>query len=642
MENAGRRRHGMDRLPSPDGRPEAGAAADRRGRDRDELPQRGPAAGRAARRPRTRFRMLLAPARFAAEEPQPLAGAATDRLDFDGPEGPLAARACWRSSPCRSSDPAGARWSSSASPERHYSDDELDLCTEFAALATTAADEAADGDAAAPCAARSIPNRAPTGPRWSISCSAGARNAGRDPEAQAAVGDARVHRRLRPAGAGVGGRSSRAASPTSSATRSISARPSRGARRTNSWCCCPDARSARRARWASGSAPRCAEHPLPVADGLADGQRRRGADAAGRAHAAADAGARRQGAGQGASLRRQPGAGGRRQRSLERRDRRRSGATLVIGNKNYSSWSLRPWLLMRHFGVDFEEVRAAARHAGVFQQRIGALLADGRVPALHVGRRSRSGIRWRSAKSANERWLGGRGWPSDPRARAAARSAACEMHSGFGALRAQMPMDCRPPAARAALGRRGAIATSRGSSSCGAPARSASATARASCAANSASSTRCSRRCACVSAAMARRLSRNARGYMETIFALPAMREWLAAAEAEPPRAVAADEAALQLVARSSRPAPVRRRPRRCRRGVSELCQRQPSSRSMRDQPAVACAPARPRAPASSAPRHRGIGRHHVHVGAVARDRRRRASAGLRRPSGSDTSDRPG
>ena len=50
---------------------------------------------------------------------------------------------------------------------------------------------------------------------------------------------------------------------------------------------------------------------------------------------------------------------------------------------------------------------------------------------------------------ANERWLGGRGWPADPRARSAARSAACEMHSGFGALRGQMPMQCnRQPAER--------------------------------------------------------------------------------------------------------------------------------------------------------------------------------------------------
>jgi glutathione S-transferase len=102
--------------------------------------------------------------------------------------------------------------------------------------------------------------------------------------------------------------------------------------------------------------------------------------------------------------------------------------TLVIGNKNYSSWSLRPWLLMRHFGLDFDEVLLPL-DTPEFQARIGHYSPTGRVPALLVD----GEVVWDSlaiCETVNERWLGGLGWPADPRARAAARSAACEMHSG--------------------------------------------------------------------------------------------------------------------------------------------------------------------------------------------------------------------
>jgi glutathione S-transferase len=114
--------------------------------------------------------------------------------------------------------------------------------------------------------------------------------------------------------------------------------------------------------------------------------------------------------------------------------------TLIVGSKNYSSWSLRPWLLLRHFGIDFEEV-VLPLDTPEYYQRIGDYSPTGRVPAMHVGDERI----WDSlaiCEVANERWLGGRGWPADHRARAAARSAAAEMHSGFGALRSQMPMDC--------------------------------------------------------------------------------------------------------------------------------------------------------------------------------------------------------
>lgn len=114
---------------------------------------------------------------------------------------------------------------------------------------------------------------------------------------------------------------------------------------------------------------------------------------------------------------------------------------LVIGNRNYSSWSLRPWLLLRHFGVPFEERRLALFTAD-YDREIGALSPTRQVPALHDA----GLVVWDSlaiCEYANERWLDGKGWPADREARARARSAAAEMHSGYAALRGQLPMNCR-------------------------------------------------------------------------------------------------------------------------------------------------------------------------------------------------------
>jgi len=114
--------------------------------------------------------------------------------------------------------------------------------------------------------------------------------------------------------------------------------------------------------------------------------------------------------------------------------------TLVIGDKRLSSWSLRAWLLLRHFDLPFEE-EVLPLDTPEYYRRIGQYSPSGRVPSLHVG----DEVIWDSLAIcgvAKGRWLGGRGWPGDPRARAAARSASCEMHAGFGALRAQLPMDC--------------------------------------------------------------------------------------------------------------------------------------------------------------------------------------------------------
>ncbi len=113
---------------------------------------------------------------------------------------------------------------------------------------------------------------------------------------------------------------------------------------------------------------------------------------------------------------------------------------LVIGNKNYSSWSFRPWLLLRHFAIDFDELRLPL-DSPQFSAEIGALSPTRRVPVLrHDGQ-----VIWDSlaiCEYANETWLDGAGWPSDRRLRALARCAAAEMHSGFADLRSQLPMNC--------------------------------------------------------------------------------------------------------------------------------------------------------------------------------------------------------
>ena len=115
--------------------------------------------------------------------------------------------------------------------------------------------------------------------------------------------------------------------------------------------------------------------------------------------------------------------------------------TLVIGNKNYSSWSLRPWMVLRTFGVPFDEVMLQL-DTPEFQAEIARWAPNRRVPALHDD----ALVVWDSlaiCEYLNERYLDGRGWPADVAARAHARSAAAEMHSGFTALRAQMPMNMR-------------------------------------------------------------------------------------------------------------------------------------------------------------------------------------------------------
>jgi len=114
---------------------------------------------------------------------------------------------------------------------------------------------------------------------------------------------------------------------------------------------------------------------------------------------------------------------------------------LVLGNKNYSSWSLRAWLCLRKCGVDFEEVLIPL-DTPEFKATIADYSPTGRVPVLwHEGRPI-----WDSlaiCEYANEAFADGRLWPDDLASRGLGYSMVAEMHSGFTNIRNEMPMNCR-------------------------------------------------------------------------------------------------------------------------------------------------------------------------------------------------------
>lgn len=114
--------------------------------------------------------------------------------------------------------------------------------------------------------------------------------------------------------------------------------------------------------------------------------------------------------------------------------------TLVIGTRNYSSWSLRAWLLLRQLGLEFTE-HAIPLDTPEFESEIGKFSPTRRVPVLVHG----DLMVWDSmaiCEYASE-LAGGRGWPAAPRVRAISRSVAAEMHSGFTELRTACPMNAR-------------------------------------------------------------------------------------------------------------------------------------------------------------------------------------------------------
>jgi glutathione S-transferase len=120
---------------------------------------------------------------------------------------------------------------------------------------------------------------------------------------------------------------------------------------------------------------------------------------------------------------------------------------LAIGNKNYSSWSMRPWVLLRHFNIPFTEVmvRFDSFDAGSsFKTTVEQLSPVGKVPVLQHGDLAvwdTLAIAEYVAEYAAEHFPEQALWPRDQAARARARSLCAEMHSGFGALRSACPMN---------------------------------------------------------------------------------------------------------------------------------------------------------------------------------------------------------
>jgi glutathione S-transferase len=116
---------------------------------------------------------------------------------------------------------------------------------------------------------------------------------------------------------------------------------------------------------------------------------------------------------------------------------------LVIGNKNYSSWSMRPWIAMKVGGIPFE-AEVISLDAADFKARVGRISGTGKVPALADGNvqvwESLAILEYLAEKFPNARL-----WPADPAARAHARAIVAEMHAGFVPLRRLLPMNMWRP-----------------------------------------------------------------------------------------------------------------------------------------------------------------------------------------------------
>ena len=114
---------------------------------------------------------------------------------------------------------------------------------------------------------------------------------------------------------------------------------------------------------------------------------------------------------------------------------------LVIGNKNYSSWSLCPWLLLKMFDVEFEEIQIALYQDNT-AEKLGPYSPSLKVPVLL----HREITVWDSlaiCEYISQEILLGDGWPGSPQRRASARSVSAEMHSEFPILKRDWPMNCK-------------------------------------------------------------------------------------------------------------------------------------------------------------------------------------------------------
>jgi len=122
---------------------------------------------------------------------------------------------------------------------------------------------------------------------------------------------------------------------------------------------------------------------------------------------------------------------------------------LIIGNKNYSSWSFRPWIAMKVAGIAFDE-EVVSLDAKDFKERVTKISGTGKVPALTDGKVQV----WESLAILEylaETLPDARLWPADPAARAHARAIAAEMHAGFVPLRRALPMNMWRPVMRREL-----------------------------------------------------------------------------------------------------------------------------------------------------------------------------------------------
>lgn len=121
-------------------------------------------------------------------------------------------------------------------------------------------------------------------------------------------------------------------------------------------------------------------------------------------------------------------------------------ARLVIGGKNHSFWSVCPWLLLKMFDVDFEEIRIALYQDDT-AERIGPYSPSLKAPVLL----HRDVTVWESlaiCEYVSGELLGGAGWPAAPKRRANARSVSAEVHAGFPVLKRDWPLDCKASARR--------------------------------------------------------------------------------------------------------------------------------------------------------------------------------------------------
>ena len=128
---------------------------------------------------------------------------------------------------------------------------------------------------------------------------------------------------------------------------------------------------------------------------------------------------------------------------------------LYIGNKNYSSWSMRPWVLLKQAAIPFSEVKVRFDSFGpdsTFKRTIESVSPAGRVPVL-VDDGFPVWDTLAIAEYLAEKFPDKQLWPADVRARARARSVCAEMHSGFAALRSSCPMNIE-----ASLSQAGALA----------------------------------------------------------------------------------------------------------------------------------------------------------------------------------------